>query len=189
MTRATVAGVFVGGSATRLGGVPKGLLRTSDGRTLVERTCELLVAVGASDVVLVGTHAAYEHLGLPILEDHPPQIGPLGGLIALLERAGKGRVLAVACDMPFVSEHLFCRLLAAEEAPVVAPRRSGRWEPLCARYVAPTVLPVALARAAGPHHSLQGLLGEVGAKELALTQYEASQLRDWDTPADVSRGS
>jgi molybdopterin-guanine dinucleotide biosynthesis protein A len=169
-----------------MGGLAKGLLRGPDGATLVERWRAMLAELGVP-VVLVGEAAAYAHLGLPVLPDEPPGVGPLGGLIALLRHAGAARALAFACDMPFVSRALVERLLAApSDAPVVAPRRDTRWEPLCARYEPARVLPLALARAASPHHALQALLDEAGAAALPLVPHEAAELRDWDTPADVT---
>jgi molybdopterin-guanine dinucleotide biosynthesis protein A len=138
-------------------------------------------------VVLVGEAAAYEDLGLPTLKDEPPGVGPLGGLVALLRHAGTVPALAFACDMPFVSRALVERLLAAPpDAPVVAPRRDARWEPFCARYDSARVLPLAVALAASTHHSLQRLLDDAGAAALSLLPHEDAELRDWDTPADVT---
>jgi molybdopterin-guanine dinucleotide biosynthesis protein A len=62
LTHPAVAGVFVGGAARRMEGMPKGLLLASDGRTLVEHTSSMLLEAGASEVVLVGRSTAYEHL-------------------------------------------------------------------------------------------------------------------------------
>jgi molybdopterin-guanine dinucleotide biosynthesis protein A len=182
--RSLVAGVFVGGASSRMGGVAKGLLPAPGGGTLLDRWLTLLAGAGIP-AVLVGRHPAYAaHAGrIETLADDPPGIGPLGGLSALLQRADGGYALALACDMPFVSADLVDRLRAAPAAPVVAPRREGRWEPLCARYDARAVLPVVLRRAAGEHHGLQGLLDEVGAVELAVAD-AASELKDWDTPDD-----
>jgi molybdopterin-guanine dinucleotide biosynthesis protein A len=181
-----VAGVFVGGAAVRMGGLPKGLLRGPDGATLVERWRAMLEELGLA-VVLVGEADAYEHLGLPMLTDEPPGVGPLGGLVALLRHAGDVPALAFACDMPFVSRALVERLLAAPpHASIVAPRRDARWEPLCARYDPARVLPLALARAASSHHSLQPLLDDAGAAALPLLPHEDAELRDWDSPADVT---
>ena len=88
--------------------------------------------------------------------------------------------------MPFVSRALVERLLAAPaDTPIVAPRRDGRWEPLCARYDPARVLPMAVARAASPDHSLQRLLDDAAASGLALLPHEADELRDWDTPDDL----
>lgn len=174
-----------------MGGRAKGLLPAPDGRPIVERWVQLLESVGA-DVVLVGACDAYAHLGLERVEDDPPGIGPLGGLVALLRRAGPAPALAVACDMPHVSRALVERLVEAPAAaPVVAPRRDGRWEPFFARYDAPRVLPVALARVAAGAHALQGLLDAAGAAELPVSAGEMRELGDWDSPADLtaSRGT
>jgi molybdopterin-guanine dinucleotide biosynthesis protein A len=184
-----VVGVFVGGLAVRMGGQPKGLLRGPEGRTLVDRWTALLAALDVP-VVLVGDARAYAGTGLPALKDEPPGIGPLGGLVALLrhaQEAGARSALAFACDMPFVSRALVDRLLAASpDAPVLAPRRDARWEPLCARYHPGRVLPRAVTLAASSRHSLQRLLDQASAVELPLLAHEAGELRDWDTPADVA---
>ena len=63
-----LAGVFVGGRGTRMGGVPKGLMRTPEGTTIAQRLHQLLVASGA-EVVLVGASEAYASMGLESLPD------------------------------------------------------------------------------------------------------------------------
>jgi molybdopterin-guanine dinucleotide biosynthesis protein A len=186
--RVTVAGIFVGGQSRRMGGHPKGLLRGPDGATLVARLETALRGLGLP-VWGIGAHPAYAHLPWPVVHDHPPGTGPLGGLSGLLQRAdelGHAQVLAVACDLPWVRQGLLQRLLVEHpEAPVLAPRRE-RWEPLCARY-AVTVLPAVLARLGAGAHGLQGLLTALGATALELTADEALELDDWDRPEDVHR--
>jgi molybdopterin-guanine dinucleotide biosynthesis protein A len=180
-----LAGVFVGGAGSRMGGVAKGLLRTSDGMTIIQRWRTLLGELGVR-VVLVGSAQGYTHLGIPIVGDEPHGIGPLGGLAALLRHAGEAPALALACDMPFVTGRLVRRLLSASpEAPIVAPRRDGLWEPLCARYDSPNVLPTVIAMARAGDHSLQGLLRLAGAIELPMVHPDTDELRDWDTPEQV----
>jgi molybdenum cofactor guanylyltransferase len=179
-----LAGIFVGGRAARMGGVAKGLLESPSGETLVARWRRLFGELGAASV-LVGCHEAYADLGIECIADDPPHIGPLGGLIALLTRAGRGRVIAVACDMPFVSLELLGKLASHPSgAPVVAPRHDGLWEPLFARYDAPQVLAVARKNALAGERSLQRLLDELGAASLPITHHELDQLRDWDRPED-----
>jgi molybdopterin-guanine dinucleotide biosynthesis protein A len=180
-----VAGVLVGGAATRMGGRPKGLLLAPDGQAIVHRTLAILTAAGIGDIVLVGAHPAYEATGRKALTDDPGGIGPFGGLLSLLRYAQARLAVALACDMPFVSSALVERLISAPSAPVVAPRRDGRWEPLCARYDPPQVLSVAMRRAASNDYSLQRLLDDTGAVGLPLTPKEADELRDWDTMEDV----
>lgn len=72
---------------------------------------------------------------------------------------------------------------------MLAPRNiaAGKWEPLCARYDPTVVAPVlAIALDAGAR-SFQELFSELSVVELALTEYERSDLCDWDTPEDIER--
>ncbi len=185
MSGDAVGGIFVGGASRRMGGAPKGLLRSPGGGTLVERARTALAGAGVDDVVLVGRHPAYDGLGLAGVDDVVAGIGPLGGLLALLRHAGSKRAVALACDMPYVSSAFIGRLLAAPPAPVVAPRRTGWWEPLCARYEPAVIRYVAEAQVDAGEHSLQRLLDRAGAEALQPADTDAQELRDWDTPEDV----
>jgi molybdopterin-guanine dinucleotide biosynthesis protein A len=186
--RGVVAGIFVGGAGKRMGGRAKGLLAAPGGGTLVSRWLSVLRELRVDEVMLVGRHEAYESVGLESIADDPPGIGPLGGLAGLLERAGRAQALALACDMPFVSAALVARLLASPEAAAIAPRREGRWEPLCARYDPARVLPIVRRRIAAGQRSLQPLLDDAGAIELPPEAGDAAELEDWDTPDDAARG-
>lgn len=183
-------GLFVGGLARRMGGHPKGLLPAPDtGEPLVVRLDRIGRAVGL-EPVLVGDAAPYRSAlpALRVIADDPPGIGPLGGLGGLLAAAGDGRTLALACDLPYVSEALVARLVAdASAAPVLAPRASALsvWEPLCARYDAKVVRPALDRLLAKGGRSFQQLLATLTVAELALGPDERTQLRDWDTPEDV----
>jgi molybdopterin-guanine dinucleotide biosynthesis protein A len=181
-----LAGIFVGGRSTRMDGRPKGLLLGPSGETLVQRWQTLFSALGI-EVVLVGRNDAYARVGLDQLADDPPGIGPLGGLVALFSRAAGRNVIAVACDMPFVSLALLEKLANFSlAAPAAAPCLDGRWEPLFARYSSRAALEHARERAAKGEHALQGLLVTLSAEPLPLTEDEIEQLRDWDTPGDLN---
>jgi molybdopterin-guanine dinucleotide biosynthesis protein A len=183
-TDVALAGIFVGGASRRMGGRPKGLLLAPSGETIVARWRRMLDALGVPSL-LVGKHDAYAPLGIESIEDSPAGIGPLGGLVALLARAGGRRVIAVACDMPFVSEPLLEKLAAhPSHACAVAPKRGGMWEPLFARFEGSLPLEVAVRHAQGGRQSLFGVLDAVGAEQLVLSDGELAELRDWDFPAD-----
>jgi molybdopterin-guanine dinucleotide biosynthesis protein A len=169
-----------------MGGAPKGLLEVAPGETIVERWRAMLGEL-AEEVVLVGSAASYASLGVAAIADDPAGIGPLGGVVALLEHAGERVAIAVACDMPYVSRALLQRLVSFRAAPLVAPRRDGRWETMLARFDAPRVLPVARAHVARVHRSLQALFDASGAVELPIDARESEELRDWDTPEDTGR--
>ena len=167
-----------------MGGVAKGLLKAPSGETLVARWRRLFGELGLT-AVLVGRHEAYVDLDIECLADDPPDIGPLGGLVALLARTGHGRAIAVACDMPFVSLELLGKLAShAPSAAAVAPRHDGLWEPLFARYDASRVIAAAREHALRGERSLQHLLDAIGAEALPLAAHELDELRDWDRPED-----
>jgi molybdopterin-guanine dinucleotide biosynthesis protein A len=190
---ALVIGLFVGGKGKRLGGVSKGNL-TRDGQTLIERLIAICTsALPGSHVVLVGAAEPYAALGLTALVDDPPGIGPLGGLRALLrhaEQVGAPGALALACDLPHLGGGLVQRLATeALEADVLAPRDGELWHTLVARY-GPGALGAVEATIAAGERALQRVVRRLGerAVELTVDAGERAELRDWDTPEDVSAG-
>lgn len=205
-----LCGIFIGGKSRRMGGHPKGLLPAPSPpqpssaprpASLVERLAALLHGQGLT-VVLVGQHADYAGLGLPILTDQPPGHGPLGGLMALLCAAaqqGRESVIALSCDLPFFDLPLLTRLLRANPTgyDAVAPRWTPPdraqpiWEPLCARYL-PSFTPglAAALSAVDPPvpPSLQRLLAQARTLALPLAEDELAQVKDWDSPSDLPDG-
>lgn len=181
-----VAGIFVGGASRRMGGAPKGLLRLRSGRTIVEELASAAHDAGL-DVVLVGRHAAYAELALPMLDDAPGRAGPLAGLVALLRHAGERTSVALACDAPFVTSELLARLMSAPAAVAVAPRDMHGWEPFCARYASARALPEVVRLHAAGHSRLQDVFDALPTNRLTLSELELRALRDWDSPEQVAR--
>lgn len=184
----TLAGIFVGGAARRMGGAPKGLLPAPDtGEALVVRAARCCVEAGITPV-LVGRAEAYRAAlpTLSVIDDDPPGCGPLGGLHALLRHAARGVVVALACDLPYLTADALRALRdAPDDAPVVAPRASddAPWEPLLARYDVARALPAVEGALAHGRHGLQPLLRALGVRELTLP---AACLIDWDSPGDLA---
>ena len=181
--------IFVGGASSRMGGKPKGLLRAPDGLAIVERWRSLATTVGLPPV-LVGEAAAYAHLGIETIADGRPDAGPLGGLVGLLRSRAEAQIVAVACDMPYVTAALLKRLALTEaSAAVLAPWRDDdeRYEPLFARYDRVRVFPLAERQLAGGDRSLQKLLRDAGTQPFALSDEEWPLIADWDQPADRIR--
>lgn len=195
-----MAGIFVGGQSTRMGGQPKGRLSARDtGEPLIVRSARLLRLAGLTPV-LVGDARGYDDLlhELPRVPDAPAGVGPLGGLSALLALAegrlplkegphDRAHVLVLACDMPFVSQALIDKLAQASAgADVLAARGTGGfWEPLCARYRVAGCAPFVRSALAARELSLQALLRRLRVAELSLSEAEQEQLRDWDCPEDM----
>lgn len=190
--------VFVGGAGRRMGGVAKGLLLL-DGTRIIDRQIALLSAIHPS-IVLVGQHPAYNDLGLVQVPDAMPGGGPLAGLVALLreaQRRGAEEVLALACDLPYVTPTALASLcaVAREGADAVMARRVvtkpgphgaetlAVFEPLCARYAVSFCPRLEAAMSAGQLR-LQAVLAQSHVKEWHPTSDDAQALIDWDEPAD-----
>jgi molybdopterin-guanine dinucleotide biosynthesis protein A len=187
-----LCGIFVGGKATRMHGQAKGLLPAPEtGEPLVLRLARLARELDLIPV-LVGESARYADAlpDLQVIEDRPPGIGPMGGLLGLLSAAeaqGAHHVLALSCDLPWVSRVLLERLAThSSVAHVLAPRAaSGQWEPLIARYDANALRAGVEQAIANGTRSFQRWFADLTVEELMLTEAERTQLVDWDTPEDV----
>ncbi len=190
-----IVGIFVGGRGSRMGGVPKGLLRAPDSElTLLERLLgEVRAALGDVQVVLVGDAKSYPANDLPTVSDSPQGIGPLGGLSGLLRHAqevGTAGALVLACDLPRIRADLLTRLATeSPEAAALVAQQQGVRNPLIARYQVTNTLAAVHAVVAAGQRSLQAVLDALGQdlRLLPLTTAEAASIADWDTPEDVLR--
>ncbi|HSH46284.1 MAG TPA: molybdenum cofactor guanylyltransferase [Longimicrobiales bacterium] len=141
----TPLGAILAGGESRRYGAPKALAEVGGAR-IIDR---VIVALGAvcDDLVLIANEPElFADLALPTRPDDRPGLGALGGIHTALRWAveeGRPGVLAVACDMPFLSVALLERLregafgTATPDGPdlVVPASRSRRGvEPLCAAY-------------------------------------------------------
>jgi len=208
--RRTGLGVLIGGRSSRMGGQPKGLLPVPGSHeSLVIHALRVGAEAGCAPRWLVGDLDVYDSLaaahetGLALkaarisapafrgrLPDDPPHVGPLGGLRALLLAAIESQlthVIAVACDMPYVTAALLTALREhPSDAVVLAARRGpdAPWEPLLARYQPTSLLPALDAALAAGERSFQKLLQRVTVTELQAAELEQA-LDDWDRPEDV----
>jgi molybdopterin-guanine dinucleotide biosynthesis protein A len=176
-------------------GVDKSLLRI-DGRPLVVRVVDALLAAGAGTVTVVGGDAAaITALGLAFTADRWPGAGPLAGIATALASSPEGTevVAVLGCDLlapdpgaiTVVVEALLAAPLATAAAvPVVEGRRQwlhAAWRPGIA-----AVLDRALA--AG-ERSIHGLV-DTGAVIAALVDgLDPADVADVDTPADLPPGA
>jgi molybdenum cofactor guanylyltransferase len=146
------AAILAGGRASRFGGRDKSLL-VVDGRTIFDRQVDELSQI-ASEILLVGTARPSESRpGVIAVADRYPDRGPLGGLHAALAAARNETVVAVACDMPYVSAPFLAYLAASVGGPqgivAVVPRTERGYHPLCAAYSRAAIEPIERRLAAG----------------------------------------
>ncbi len=132
--------VLAGGANSRYG-EPKALVSVG-GERIVDRVVRALRGATPDVVLLTNQPELFADLGLPIRGDLRPGLGALSGLHTALHwarEAGRPGILAVACDMPFLSPALLAfmaDLARAGEADLVLPESDSPRgvEPLCAYY-------------------------------------------------------
>ncbi len=128
--------VLAGGRGSRLGGGKPGLALR--GRPLIAYPLAAAASAGLRAVVVARADSELPALDAPILVE--PDGGlrhPLWGIAAALRdgAASAAGVLAVGCDMPFLTPALLSAL-ARHPAGTLATRLGGGLQPLPARYQA-----------------------------------------------------
>ena len=133
--------VTAGGRSSRMG-TDKAWLEIG-GRPMIKRVVEELLQVTPA-VSIIANDPEYDLIGLPMLPDLNPGIGPLEAIRVALAASLAPCVLLVACDLPFVTaEFLEFLLDRVESHQAVVPLNSdGGLEPLCAIYSTEALEPV-----------------------------------------------
>ena len=132
--------ILAGGKGTRLGEREKALL-TCDGRTLLDKTIEVLNSVVDEVIVSVRDHRQQEAFSkyvrdVRLLCDVHQGKGPLGGMLEGMREASGEYVFVVACDMPFIRSDVIDFLFneAVGHDAAIPMWNNGRKEPLHSVY-------------------------------------------------------
>jgi molybdenum cofactor guanylyltransferase len=190
--RSVAAAIIAGGPARRLGGATKPLLEIG-GRAVADRQLAVLRPIFSRLLVVANDPAPWRARDVEVVSDRVAGAGPLAGLSAALSAAGDAEsVVCLAGDLPFLSPALLTALRdRAPEAEALAPRPSGRAEPLCARYAlaARAVVDARLAAGRLALHELLAALSTVWLDDAALAALDPDGLSfvNLNTPDDLRR--
>jgi molybdopterin-guanine dinucleotide biosynthesis protein A len=172
--------VLAGGRGRRLGGSKA--VAELGGRPLVAWPLTAAAAGELEAVVVAKRATSLPPLDVPVWLEPDEPAHPLTGLVRALE--GGRPVVAVGCDMPFVTPELLVALAALDGA--AAPRVDGRLEPFPARYE-PAALP-ALRAALAREAPVRAVLEELAPAELDLSAFGDPAQLVWsvNTPDDLA---
>jgi molybdopterin-guanine dinucleotide biosynthesis protein A len=156
-----VAAVVLAGGRSRRMGTDKATVPFC-GRRMIDVVVERLRGLTDEVVVCARQRNTLEPILVPVVEDAEEYAGPLPALVAGIRAAGTTRVVAVACDMPFLNVPLLADLAARleEDIDAVVPVTDDGPQPLHAAYGDCAVEPLLAALAAG-ERSLRGALGRL----------------------------
>ncbi|MHB8647990.1 MAG: molybdenum cofactor guanylyltransferase [Thermomicrobiales bacterium] len=148
----SLTAVILAGGRSRRMGADKALLRLpSGGPTLIERVVAAAQVV-TEDVVIVAADAGrLPPMPVRAVPDAIAGVGPLAGLVAGFAAARHPDILALACDLPYLSVPLlqWIAALPREWDALVPylPNEDGKtgWEPLHAIYTRACLAPMRVA--------------------------------------------
>src|SRR5262249_39531196 len=128
------AALLAGGESRRMG-KDKAILLFR-GKPLWQVQLELLRKLRPTEILVSArTVPVWRPANVRFVADDSPSRGPMSGLAASLARARTKHLLALAIDMPFVTEK-YLKFLCSERQPGcgVIPKIGDRFEPLAAIY-------------------------------------------------------
>lgn len=180
-----VTGFILAGGESRRLGRDKRILRIG-GQTLLARTQQILRNFLGEEPFVVGDNLV--GLGIDpdrIILDARPDCGPLGGLVASLEKSATEWVLILAVDMPFLEKADLQRMLQAarQHYDVLTLSTDGRPEPLAALYRR-TALPFWRERLNKGILSLSEGIGQLKWKSVSIPDNKRALLNIND-PGDI----
>jgi molybdenum cofactor guanylyltransferase len=171
------AALLAGGESRRMGREKATILFR--GKPLWQIQLDLLRALNPKEILVSArTDPVWRPADAHFVSDIPPSRGPLSGLAASLDRMCGTHLLALAVDMPLISEKYLRHLCDKIESHVgVVPRIHGRAEPLAAIYPreAVTEFQCALSGADFSLQTVTRLLVQSGKlREVVITEQEQS---------------
>ena len=161
------------------------------GEPMISRALSLVKTLEPAELFVSGrVDGDYKNLGLPVLLDSTPGIGPLAGIERALAVSSSPLLLVLAVDMPRMTA-AFLRLLAAqcEDGIGAAPLLRDSLEPLTAIYPK-RCHPVAGELIAAKRFAVRGFaelcLQHRFLRPLAVADADASCFDNCNTPDDFA---
>lgn len=166
--------ILAGGTAQRMGGQNKALLRLDD-RTFLSRIEEALQGFDEKLISLPANSDSIASSFTPVY-DQVSGRGPLEGLRCALRVCQSDGLIVVPCDVPFFTAQLASALAAASAGydAVICQDRSGGLHPLCAFY-SKRCLPVMENLAEQENYRIMAVFRRVNGAVLDL---DAAKLSD-----------
>ncbi len=189
LTGMNITAVLLAGGESRRMGIDKATVLFR-GKPLWEIQLDLLRKLEPSEILVSArTDPLWRPADVHFIADEPPSRGPLSGLVASMAKMRSAHLLALAIDMPFMTEK-FLRYLCEQVEPRVGvvPKIDNRAEPLAAIY--PREAEVDFRNAlAGADFSLQTIvrrLVQVGKlRELTVPEREKKLFLNMNQPVDL----
>ena len=175
MWQHTVA-ILIGGQSKRMGS-PKHQVKLSNGRTMLEMML-LFANSFANHTVILGGDIEGQHC----IHDLRKQLGPVGGIEALLHSNVDTNYLVVGCDMPAISEKEIQPLLNSTNNAVFSFGNRLIGLPLLINNAARATCTAYLDSGG---RSIKGLVSEIPHETIVLTEDQSITLQSVNCREDL----
>jgi molybdopterin-guanine dinucleotide biosynthesis protein A len=168
-----VTGVVLAGGSSRRMGRDKAMMPLQ-GRPIIERIIRIMDGIFERTIIIAQAHQDFSLYGRQVVHDLVPGFGALMGLYTGLKKSPTWRVLAVACDMPFIQPGLLSYMCSVDHpADVIVPKINGHFEPLLAIY-SKSCLPAIEELIGKSDKSILSLYPKVTVREITQEEIELS---------------
>lgn len=171
---------MAGGKSSRMGS-DKGLINY-DGKFMVQYPIELCSLL-FEKVIISTNNVDYQKFELPIITDNYKDLGPMGGLQAVLSQIDTEYAMIISCDMPCVTRGTIEKLISLLQGQqIVVPIVNGFYEPLCAIY-AKNLLSEIEYRIEQHNLKMQGFISETEPK--MVVNFNSDEFKNINTTDDL----
>lgn len=177
--------ILTGGKNRRMKGAKKLFLQYR-GKTFLE-WIENAMRQFSKIYLSVENTSYYKEVGLPMIVDIYPEIGPIGGIYSGLCTCEEEALFVVACDMPLLNEKIVTRVCEVyqKEKKVTIVQTGERLQPLVGIY--PTALwPLLEQMIEEKEYRMRDLIART---EVSVIQLEESEqaLKNINTPEEYQK--
>jgi molybdopterin-guanine dinucleotide biosynthesis protein A len=125
--------IIAGGKSGRFGSDKS--IYVYEGKPLINHVLDVIKPVFDDVTLIANDREKFSFLGLDVIPDIIPGLGPIGGIYTALEKIDASRVFIFPCDMPFLNTE-FVRYMShiPDVYDVIVPKAGEFFQPLHAIY-------------------------------------------------------
>jgi len=175
--------ILAGGQSSRMG-TDKAFIKLGN-KTLIQHSIDKLKEFCNEIIISSNKNFKTEY---PIVHDEIKNIGPVGGIISCLSYSSNDINIVLSCDMPFITEMVFRRLIQNQGEMVTVPTIDGKNpESLCAIYKKP-VLTLLKKEVLKQNYKLQKIIGGIPHRVIDLSDIN-HQFLNINHPHDLKKAN
>ena len=124
--------ILAGGKSSRMGTDKATTL--FHGKQMIQHVIDIVTLI-SSNIFILSNHESHTQFGLECIKDAIKDVGPAGGIDAMLQHTNQENNFIVSCDMPFIDDVSIRKIiLASENFDITIPMLNNYPEALIGNY-------------------------------------------------------